>query len=74
MNIEPVIEKEVSQKESQIFNIYIYIYMESRKILLMNLFAQQEQRRRIENRLMDTMWEGEYGTNRENNLKTHTLP
>ena len=23
---------------------------------------------------MDTMWEGEYGTNRENNLKTHTLP
>ena len=22
---------------------------------------------------MDTMWEGEYGTNRENNLKTHTL-
>ena len=24
MNIEPVIEKEVSQKESQIFNIYIY--------------------------------------------------
>ena len=27
MNIEPVIEKEVSQKESQIFNIYIYIYI-----------------------------------------------
>ena len=48
--------------------------MESRKMILMNLFAWQEQRRRIENRLMDTMWEGEYGTNRENKLKTHTLP
>ena len=23
---------------------------------------------------MDTMWEGEYRTNRENSLKTHTLP
>ena len=40
MNIETVIEKEVSQKESQI--LYIYIYMESRKILLMNLFAWQK--------------------------------
>ena len=26
MNIEPVIEKEVSQKESQILYIYIYIW------------------------------------------------
>ena len=39
MNIEPVIEKEVRKKVKYL--IY-YIYMESRKILLMNLFAQQE--------------------------------
>ena len=39
MNLEPVIQSEVSQKEK---NKYEHIYMEPRKKVLMNLFAGQE--------------------------------
>ena len=39
-----------------------HIYKESRKVALMNLFAGQ-QWRHIENRLVDTVEEGEGGTN-----------
>ena len=37
--------------------------MESRKLILMNLFSGQEQRRRQENKLMDTAGEGDGGMN-----------
>ena len=37
--------------------------MDSRKTLLMNLFARQQWRCRHENRLMDKVWEEEGGTN-----------
>ena len=48
MNIEHIIPSEVSQKEKNkchIYVVYIYvphIYMESRKMVLMNLFAGQQ--------------------------------
>ena len=38
MNLEPVIQSEVSQKEKNIL-MYIYLYMELRKKVLMNLSA-----------------------------------
>ena len=40
MNLEPVIQNEVSQTKRN--NIYQCIYMESRKVVLMTLFAAQE--------------------------------
>ena len=40
MILEPVIQTEVSQRKTNI--VYYHIYMESRKILLMNLSAGQE--------------------------------
>ena len=41
MNLEPIIQSEVSQKEKDKYHILI-IYMESRKMVLMNLSARQQ--------------------------------
>ena len=41
MNLEPIIQSEVSQKEKDKYHI-LSIYMESRKMLLKNLFAGQQ--------------------------------
>ena len=49
--------------------------MGSRKLVLMNLFAGQEERcRRREKGLRDTEGEGEGGTSRESGTDTYTLP
>ena len=53
MNLEPIAQSEVSQEERDKYHIVTHIYMESRKMVLMNLFARQ-QWRDIEKRLMDT--------------------
>ena len=42
INLEPVIQNEVSQKEKKTNNVYSPIYMETRKMEPMNLFARQE--------------------------------
>ena len=43
MNLEPLTDSEVSQKEKNKYCILMHIlYMESRKIVLLNLFAGQE--------------------------------
>ena len=39
MNLEPVIWSEVSQKDKNRYSILMHIYIESRKIVLMNLFS-----------------------------------
>ena len=41
MNLEPVIQSEVSQEEKNKYHILMH-NMESRKIVLMNLFIEQE--------------------------------
>ena len=45
MNLEPIIQSEVSQKEKNKYLILIHIYG-TRKMVLMNLFAGQRWRRR----------------------------
>ena len=40
MNLEPVIQSEVSQKRKT--NINTYVYMEPSNMVLINLFAEQE--------------------------------
>ena len=42
MNLEPIIQSEVSQKDKNKYGILTHIYMESRKIVLMNLFTGQQ--------------------------------
>ena len=46
MNLEIVIQSEVSQKEKNKYCILTHIYMESRKMVLLNLFAGKEWRHR----------------------------
>ena len=45
MNLEPTIQSEVSQKGENKYGILTYMYG-SRKMVLMNLFAGQEERLR----------------------------
>ena len=45
MNLEPIIQSEVSQKEKDKYHIQC-IYMESRKMVPRNLFAGQQWRNR----------------------------
>ena len=51
MNLEPIIQSEVSQKEKDKYHILMHIY-ESRKMVLKNLFSGRQWRNR-QNRLMD---------------------
>ena len=60
MNPEPIIQSEVSQKEKDKYCILMHIYMESRKMVLMNLFARQQWRKRHRERLW-TWGEGRRG-------------
>ena len=53
MNIEPIIQSEVSQKEKDKYCILTNIYMESRKMVLKNLFTGNNGETDIENRPMD---------------------
>ena len=46
MNLEAIIQSEVSQKEKDKYYILIHIYMESRKMVLKNLFTGQQWRNR----------------------------
>ena len=58
MNLESVIQSKASQKEK---NKYEQRYMESRKMVVMNLLAGKEERCRHRERAVDTGWEGEGG-------------
>ena len=44
MNLQPIVQSEVSQKEKDKYHILMYIYMESRKMLMKNLFTEQQWR------------------------------
>ena len=46
INLESIIQSEVSQKEKDKYHILTYIYMESRKMVLKNLFTGQQWRNR----------------------------
>ena len=46
MNLEPIIQSEVSQKEKNKYHILTHIYTESRKMVLTNLFTGQQWRHR----------------------------
>ena len=48
--------------------------MESRKIVLMNLFVGQNRDADVENRLVDPESEEEGGTNWESSIETYILP
>ena len=58
MNLEPIIQSEVSQKEKHQYSIYmefIRIYMEFRKMVTITLYVRQQKRHRV----FWTLWERE---------------
>ena len=76
MNLEPIIQSDISQKEKNKYHILICIYMESRKMVLMNLFVGQQWRCRHREQIHGhgRRWgkEGEDETNGEsNNIHYH---
>ena len=46
INLEPIIQSEISQKEKDKYHILTHIYMESRKMVLKNLLTGQQWRNR----------------------------
>ena len=62
MNLEPVIQSEISQKEKNKFYILTYIW-NLEKMVLINLFAGQQQRQKHKEQTLDTVGEGEGGMN-----------
>ena len=54
MNLQPITQSEVSQKEKDKYHILTYIYIESRKMVPMSLCTGQ-QRRHLKNRLLDSV-------------------
>ena len=61
MNLVSVIQSEVSQKKKNKYCLLTHIYMESRKVVLMTLFAGPNRDTNVENGLADTAGEGEDG-------------
>jgi len=70
MDLESVLQSEVSQKEKNKI-IYYHIHMESRKMVPMNLPAGQEQRSRPREWTVDRR---EGGTNWKRSTDVYTLP
>ena len=46
MDLEPLIQSQVSQREKDKYHILTHIYMESRKMVLKNLFTGHQRRNR----------------------------
>ena len=72
LNLEPIVQSEVSQKEKDKYCILI-AYVEFRKTLKTILPAGQ-QRRHVKNRLLDSVGEDKDGMIWENSIETCTLP
>ena len=65
MKLEPIIQSEVSQKNKDQYSILTHIYMEFRKMVTITLDVQ--------NRLLDSVGEGEGGMFQENSIETCIL-
>ena len=74
MNLELIIQSEVSQKEKNKYRILMYIYMEFRKMVLMNLFAGQQWRCRHREQTYGHSRGRRGWTYGESNMETYTLP
>ena len=51
MNLEPIIQSEVSQKEKNKYCMLTHIYMESRKMVMVILHADQQRRHRCKEQM-----------------------
>ena len=72
MNLQPIIQSEVSLKEKDKYSILMHVYMESRKMVLKNLFTgQQWKNRHREQNYGHGERGGEGEMYRKSNMKTY---
>ena len=72
--MEPIIQSEVSQKDKDQYSILTHIYMEFRKMVMITLYAKQKKMYTdVQNRILDSVGEGEGGMFRENSIETCIL-
>ena len=57
LELEPIIQSEVSQKEKHQYSILTHIYMEFRKMVTITLYARQQKRHKCIEQW--TLWERE---------------
>ena len=60
MKLEPIIQSEVSQKEKHQYSILTPTYV-IRKMVMMTLYVRQQERHDVNNRLLDSVGDGEGG-------------
>ena len=73
MNLEPIIQSEVSQKEKNKYHNEC-IYIKFRKMVLMNVLAGQQWRRGHREQTCGHSGGRRGGTNGESSTETYTLP
>ena len=71
MNLEPIIQSKVSQKEKDKYCILMHIMKFSKMVLMMQVSKGDTD---VKNRLLDSVGEGEGGMIWENSTETCTLP
>ena len=73
INLEPVVRNEVDHKEKNKYHILTHTYEIEEKIVLMNLLQGRNRDTDTEDRFVDTVGEGEGGTNQDSSTDTYTL-
>ena len=56
MKLEPIVQREVSQKEKHQYSILTHIYMEFRKMVTITLYGRQQKRHRCKEQTFG-LWE-----------------
>ena len=74
MDLESVIQSEASQKEKNKYYILTYIYVESRKLVLVTYFQGKKRDTNVDNGHADIERRREAGMNWEIKINIYTLP
>ena len=61
MELEPIIQSEVSQKDKDQYSILMHIYMEFKKMVTIPYIQNRQRDTDVQNRLLDSVGEGEGG-------------
>ena len=73
MDLEPIVQSEVSQKEKEKYHILMHIYRIQKNGTDGTYLQGRNRDRDIENKLVDTVGKGEDGMSLESNIDTYTL-
>ena len=72
MELEPIIQSDISQKEKLQYTILMYIYMQFRKMVTITLYVREQKRHKCVEQSW-TLWEREGGMIWENGIETYII-